>query len=84
MDVTSVRLDSGMKGRMASLKDVNWAEVIRGALQERIEVEEELRRPIDRARARRAARGIDAIRNDLPPLRFDSTTEVRRWRESRK
>ena len=69
---------------MANLRDVNWAEVIRDALRERIEMEEELRRPINRARARRAARGMDAIRTNLPVLRFDSTEEVRRWREFRK
>jgi len=69
---------------MANLPDVNWAEVIREALRERIELEEELRRPIDRARAHRAARGMDAVRTNLPVLRFDSTKEVRRWREFRK
>jgi len=69
---------------MDDLRDVNWAEVIRSALRERIEVEEQLRRPIDRARARRAARGMDAVRTNLPTLRFDGTREVRRWRDSRK
>ena len=84
MDVTSVRVDSETKSRMDVLKDVNWAEVIRQALRERLDIEEELRRPIDRSRARRAASTMDAIRTSLPILRFDSTREIRKWRESRR
>jgi hypothetical protein len=84
MDVMSVRVDPDTKRRMGRLADVNWAEVIRETLRERLESEEDLRKPLDRRRARRGARGIDAIRRSLRPTSFDSTREVRKWRESRK
>jgi hypothetical protein len=84
MDVISVRVDSATRGRMASMKDVNWAEVVRSALRERLDIEEDLRQPIDRARARRAARRMDAMRKSLPVLPYASTREIRKWRESRK
>ncbi|MGA7861748.1 MAG: hypothetical protein WCB19_07820 [Thermoplasmata archaeon] len=69
---------------MASLHDVNWAEVVRETLKERLEAEEKLRRPIDRRRALGGAHGIDAIRERIRATRFDSTREVRKWRDSRK
>jgi hypothetical protein len=84
MDVMSIRIDSDIKRRMASLHDVNWAEIVRTTLKERLEAEEELRRPIDRRRAIRAAKGIDRLREGLHPARFDITREVRKWRDSRK
>jgi len=80
----SVRVDPDTKRKMGRLPDVNWAEVIRESLRERLEVEEELRKPLDRRRARRGTRGIDALRRSLRPSSFDATREVRKWRESRK
>ena len=84
MDVVSVRIDPDTKGRMAHLTDVSWAEVIREAIRDRVELEEELRRTINRRRALRGTRGIDAIRQMLAGSCFDSTREIRKWRESRK
>ncbi len=84
MDVMSVRIGASMKGRMAALGDVNWAEVIRKAVQDRLEVEEELRTPIDKRRARRAARHADELRSSLKSGRYDSRKEIRKWRDQRK
>jgi hypothetical protein len=84
MDVMSIRIDPEIRRRMADLDDVNWAEVIRATLKERLELEEELRRPIDQRRALRGTRGIDRIRRKLGSAQFDSTREVRKWRDSRK
>ena len=80
----SVRVDSTMKGRMAALGDVNWAEVIRRAVQARLDLEEDLRNPIDRNRARRAARHTDEFRLSLKRGGYDSTREIRKWRDLRK
>jgi hypothetical protein len=84
MDVMSVRIDTNTRRRMAVIDDVNWAEVIRDMLKERLELEEELRRSIDHRRALRGSREADRIRRKLGTSRFDSTKEVRRWRDSRK
>ena len=80
----SVRVDSETKARMAELADVNWAHVIRDAVRERLEIEEELRKPLNRRRAARGAKAIDSVRKELGSARFDSTAEVRKWRDSRR
>lgn len=84
MDVMSVRIDPTTKKRMAEFKDVNWAEVIRRSLTERLDFEEELRTPVNRHRASRGAREIDRLRSKLASPGFDSSQEVRKWRDSRK
>ncbi len=84
MDVMSIRIDADTRRRMARLDDINWAEVVRETLRERLELEEESRAPLDRRRALRGARGMDALRGRLHAARFDSAREVRRWRDSRK
>jgi hypothetical protein len=84
MDVMSTRIDPDTKRRMATLHDVNWAAVIRDALKERLEVEEEFRGPIDHRRALRGVHASDRIRERLQRSDFDATREVRKWRNSRK
>lgn len=80
----SVRVDSSLKQRMAALADMNWAEVIRRAVQDRLEIEEELRNSIDRRRALRAANHSDEFRSRLERDNYDSTKEIRKWRDRRK
>lgn len=80
----SVRVDSSLKQRMAALSDMNWAEVIRRAVQDRLEIEEELRNPIDRRRALHAAQHSDKFRSALEPDNYDTTKEIRKWRDRRK
>lgn len=80
----SVRVDPATRRRMADLADVNWAEVIRRTLDERLEFEEQLRAPINRARALRGACGMDRLRSSLSGRGTDSTREVRKWRGLRK
>ncbi len=81
MEVVSVKVDTETKRRMKKLSDVNWSEVIRMAIRARIEFEESLRSPIDRRRAIAAGRAIDAFRGSVPPSDFDSTKEIRKWRD---
>jgi len=83
MDVMSIRVDREIRSRMADMGDVNWSEVVRQALRERIELEEDLRRPLNRKRALRAARGLGLLRQ-RSKSGFDSTEEVRNWRDSRR
>ncbi len=81
MRVVSVKVDDDTKREMESLSDVNWSEVVRGAIRGRIEVERDLRKPIDRRRALAAARSMDAFRASVPPSDYDSAKEIRKWRD---
>ena len=79
-----MRVDRATKDRMSRHPEVNWAEVVRSSLADRLELEEELQRPLDRRRAARAARDMDVICRSLPSSGYDSTKEVRRWRDLRR
>src|SRR2546427_12621644 len=78
--VVSVKVDDDTKRRMDGLRDLNWSEVVRTAIQRRLEAEEALRKPVDRARAKRAGRAIDRLRQSLPAGDYDLAKEIRKWR----
>lgn len=79
-----MKVDAATKKRMARLRDINWSEVLREAIRRRLEIEEWLRTPIDRRRAMAAARRMDAFRASVGPSDFDSTKEIRKWRDLRR
>ena len=79
--VVSVKVDDDTKRRMDGLRDLNWSEVVRTAIQRRLEAEEALRKPVDRARAKRAGRAIDRLRQSLPAGDYDLAKEIRKWRD---
>lgn len=80
MGVVSARLDEETRRRMRRLSHINWSEVIREAILERIR-EEERRREVDPAMLLEASRIADRIRRPSPG--WNSTEEIRRWRERR-
>ena len=80
VDVVSARIDEETRRRMRRLPQVNWSEVIRGAIIEKI-LEEERRREVDPRDLREAAKITDSIRAKSEG--WDSTEEIRRWRERR-
>ena len=80
VDVVSARIDEETRRRMKRLPQVNWSEVIRGAIVEKIR-EEERRREVDPRDHREAVRITDSLR--VPSEGWDSTEEIRRWRERR-
>ena len=84
MAVVSVKVDEETKRRMARLRDINWSEVVRVAIRRRLELEETLRAPVDRREAAEAARRMDEFRERIGPSDFDSTREIRRWRDLRR
>src|SRR5437879_13776782 len=84
MEVVSFKVDSATKRRMARIRDINWSEVLRDAIRRRLELEERLRTPIDRRQALEAARRMDEFRNQIGPSEYNSTKEIRRWREPRR
>ncbi len=77
----SVKVDDETKRRMDGLRDLNWSEVVRTAIERRLEAEEALRRPIDRARAKRAGQAMDRLRESLPAGDYDLAKEIRKWRD---
>ena len=84
MEVVSFKVDPSTKKRMARIRDINWSEVLRDAIRRRLELEERLRTPIDRRRALEAARHMDEFRTQIGPSDYDSTKEIRRWRDLRR
>src|SRR2546428_13054655 len=84
MEVVSVKVDPATKKRMAKFRDINWSEVLREAIRRRLELEERLRSPIDRRRASEAARRMDEFRSLIGPSAYNSTKEIRRWRDLRR
>jgi hypothetical protein len=80
VDAVSARVDEETRRRMRRLPQVNWSEVIREAIVEKIR-KEERRREVDPRGLREAVRITDSLR--APVEGWDSTEEIRRWRERR-
>jgi len=77
----SIKVDDDTKRRMGRLRDLNWSEVIRAAIERHLEEEEALPRPIDRARAKRTGRAMDRLRESLRAGEYDTAREIRKWRD---
>lgn len=76
----SVKIDEDTKSKMETFRDVNWAEVVRSAIKRRIELEEDMRRPINKARAIRASRHMLKLKSKTSG-RWSGVEEIRKWRE---
>ena len=71
----SVRVDEKMKKEMERLKQVNWSEVIRVAIKERL----------DQEKQKNLAKAVlinEKIRKKAPKG-YDSTRIIREWRDRR-
>lgn len=85
MSVVTVRVDDELKKRMDRLRHVNWSEVVRRAIAERIALEETLAssRIIDVRRLEEAIRDQDRLRSKTTG-KWSGTEEIRKWRELRR
>ena len=83
MKVVSVKVDDRTKATMESFPEINWSEVIRRKIQDRLEMEERMRRGIDKKRALKAVVGMDEIRGKMSG-RWSGAEEVRKWRDLRR
>ena len=81
--VVSVRVNEETKAKMDALRDISWSEIIRRAIEGRIETEERLRKQIDGARALRASEDMERLRAKTSG-RWSGVEEIRRWREARR
>lgn len=82
MEVISIKVDKRVKDKMKKLSNVNWSETIRRALASKIEEEEAKTRTLDTKSLLEAASLTDSMRK--ASKRWQSTEEIRRWRETRK
>lgn len=93
MEVISAKVDKKTKEKMKRLPDVNWSEVIRKAISNKIR-EEELRKrtkPVDKNELAEAAKITDMIRakhatasGEKEEEGWSSVEEIRKWRDARK
>lgn len=76
----SVKVDEETKSKMEQFGDVNWAEVIRAAIKRRLELEEDMHKPIDKARAIKASKHMLKIKSKTSG-KWSGVEEIRKWRE---
>jgi hypothetical protein len=81
----TVRIDDRLKDKMKKIRHVNWSEVIRAAIAERISLEESTtkRNSIDLDLLKRAVTDQDRLRERTSGT-WSGSEEVRKWRELRK
>ena len=86
MGVITVRIPEDLRKRMKRLKNVNWSEVVREAILERILVEEKLVGK-DWSLVRKAAEEMDELRKMIEArdgkCDYDSAETIRNWRDIR-
>jgi hypothetical protein len=83
MEVVSVKVDKKIKERMQRFSNVNWSETIRNAIRNRLDEEELKERHLDLKEVKEASKIADSIRKPSP-AGWDSTTEIRKWRDTRR
>jgi hypothetical protein len=81
VEVVSARIGEGTRLRMRRHPRVNWSQVIREAIEDKLDEEDARRRP-DRAQLLGAKMLVDSVRAPSPG--WDSTEEIRKWRERRR
>jgi len=80
----TVRIDDRLKEKMKSVRHVNWSEVIRAAIVERISIEESAKqRSVDWSLIERAIEDQDRLRAKTSGT-WSGTEEIRKWRDLRK
>ena len=78
MPVITLRVDDQLKRKMEQFREINWSEVARKAIEQKIS-ENELWQPIDLGLLNDASKDADSLRRSAKG--WDSTSEIRRWRE---
>jgi hypothetical protein len=83
MEVVSIKVDKVTKQRMQRHNNVNWSETIRDAIRNRLDEEELKERHLVLEELQEASRIADSIRKPSPPG-WDSTKQIRKWRDTRR
>ena len=80
--VISFRIDEKLKRKMEKLRHINWSDIVRKAIQETIEREEErLRRKKNVQKVKEALARNIALERKVEG--WSSVEEIRKWRERR-
>ncbi len=82
----SLKVPEELKEKMKRFTYINWSEIARRAIIERIEIEERVANDKVNLNLLNEAIGIqDTIRNKTKKTKdWSSTEEIRKWRETRK
>jgi hypothetical protein len=81
MEIITARIDKETKEKMKKLSYINWSDVIRESVIKRISDEESSKRLIDR---NAIAEGITiAAKVRKSSMGWNSTEEIRKWRDQR-
>jgi len=82
----TIRIPEHLKRKMERAKNINWSEVVRRAITDRLKVEEKLKGK-NWDLVARASRKSDELRESLEKRRgksdYDSAETIRRWRDVR-
>ncbi len=86
LPLVTVRVPEGLKKQMRKLRSVNWSELLRQAIEDRIELEQ--RNVVkDWDRVREGCRKADTIRHELERkygyVNFNSAETIKYWRENK-
>ncbi|TLX98168.1 MAG: hypothetical protein E6K96_01315 [Thaumarchaeota archaeon] len=82
MEVVSVKVDKETRNKMRRLANADWSETIRRAINETIEREELAERNVDPRDIKEGLKIAQSIRR--PSKGWDSTKEIRKWRDLRR
>jgi predicted transcriptional regulator len=83
MEVVSIKVDKKTREKMRRLANINWSETIRRAIDEVIEREEMAERNVDPREIRQGLKIAESIRRPSKKG-WDSTAEIRKWRDQRR
>jgi len=82
----TVRISDELREKMRSLSDINWSEVVRRAIEERIALEMARMRKNQKAIIE-AGQQVDSIferlRAKYGVVKYDSSRTIRHWRDRR-
>jgi metal-responsive CopG/Arc/MetJ family transcriptional regulator len=84
MSYITVRVDEKLKDEIEKFRDINWSEIVRRAVKDRLEYEKAKRkeRSVDVKRVKAAIKNQDRL-SDKTSGRWSGTEEIRKWRDLR-
>ncbi len=83
-ETITLRIRKKLKHKMRMLKHINWSQLIRDYLEQRVEVEEDrLKTKRDAKRIKNAVKSMDKIARTLQGSGWSGSEEVISWRKRR-
>lgn len=84
MSYITIRVDKKLKKEIEKFRDINWSEVVRRAIKERIKHEKarQKERVVDAKRVRDAIKIQDKL-SEKTSGRWSGAEEIRKWRDLR-